>query len=446
MKIAVIGTGYVGLVSGACFADFGHDVTCADLDAARIDALQRLEIPFYEPGLGEVVERNVAAGRLRFTTSVAEAVAPAAVIFLAVGTPEGKGGHPDLSQIVSAATTAASHVDRYAVMVMKSTVPVGTSAWIADLVHECLDGAAEIDIVSNPEFLREGSAVSDFMRPDRVVIGAASPRAAAVMREIYRPLYLIETPIVMTNRESAELIKYAANAFLAVKIGFINEIANLCDRVGADVHIVAKGMGLDKRIGPKFLHPGPGYGGSCFPKDTRALAALGTARGTPQRIVQAAIEVNDKQRELIVEKIRTALGTLRGRRIAVLGLSFKPNTSDVRESASLYVCRELVAGGASIRAFDPVAAEEAAHALADLNGRMTYVTDAYAAAEGADALVIMTEWNEFRSLDLDLLRRAMSHHVIVDTRNVLDPGLTRAAGFVYACTGRERAVGVEAVV
>ena len=445
MKIAVIGTGYVGLVSGACFADFGHDVTCADLDAARIEALQRLEIPFYEPGLAEVVERNVAAGRLRFTTSIAEAVAPAAVIFLAVGTPEGKGGHPDLSQIVSAATAAASHVDRYAVMVMKSTVPVGTSAWIADLVRECLDGAAEIDVVSNPEFLREGSAVSDFMRPDRVVIGAASQRAAAVMREIYRPLYLIETPIVMTNRESAELIKYAANAFLAVKIGFINEIANLCDRVGADAHVVAKGMGLDKRIGSKFLHPGPGYGGSCFPKDTRALAALGAARNAPQRIVEAAIDVNDRQRALIVEKIRTALGTLRGRRVGILGLSFKPNTSDVRESASLYVCRELAAAGASIRAFDPVAAAEAAHALSELNGCMTYVADAYAAAEGADALVIMTEWNEFRSLDLDLLRRVMSHRVIVDARNVLDPGLTRAAGFVYACTGREKAVGVEAV-
>ena len=445
MRIAVIGTGYVGLVSGACFADFGHDVTCVDLDAARIDALRRHEIPFYEPGLAEVVERNVAAGRLRFTTAMAEAVAPAAVIFLAVGTPEGKGGHPDLSQIVSAATAAASHVERYAVMVMKSTVPVGTSAWISDLVRECLDGAAEIDVVSNPEFLREGSAVSDFMRPDRVVIGAASQRAAAIMREIYRPLYLIETPIVLTNRESAELIKYAANAFLAVKIGFINEIANLCDRVGADVHVVAKGMGLDKRIGSKFLHPGPGYGGSCFPKDTRALAALGTARGTPQRIVQAAIDVNEKQREQIVEKIRTALGTLRGRRVGVLGLSFKPNTSDVRESASLYVCRELAAAGATIRAFDPVAVEEAARALSELNGNMTYVTDAYAAAEGADALVIMTEWNEFRSLDLDLLRRVMAHRVIVDTRNVLDPGLTRAAGFVYACTGREKVVGIEAV-
>ena len=445
MRIAVIGTGYVGLVSGACFADFGHDVTCADLDASRIDSLHRLEIPFYEPGLAEVVERNVAAGRLRFTTSIAEAVAPAAVIFLAVGTPEGKGGHPDLSQIVTAATSAAAHVERHAVMVMKSTVPVGTSAWIADLVSECLDGAAEIDVVSNPEFLREGSAVSDFMRPDRVVIGAASQRAAAIMREIYRPLYLIETPIVMTNRESAELIKYAANAFLAVKIGFINEIANLCDRVGADVHIVAKGMGLDKRIGPKFLHPGPGYGGSCFPKDTRALAALGAARNARQRIVESAIDVNDRQRALIVEKIRAALGTLRGRRVAVLGLSFKPNTSDVRESASLYVCRELAAAGATIRAFDPVAAREAAHALNELDGNMVYVSDAYSAADGADALVIMTEWNEFRSLDLDLLRRVMAHRVIVDARNVLDPGLTRAAGFVYACTGREKAVGVEAV-
>ena len=445
MRIAVIGTGYVGLVSGACFADFGHDVTCADLDEARIDALQRLAIPFYEPGLSEVVERNVAAGRLRFTTSVAEAVSPAAVIFLAVGTPEGKGGHPDLSQIVSAAMSVAGHVGRHAVLVMKSTVPVGTSAWMADLLRERLDGAAEIDVVSNPEFLREGSAVSDFMRPDRVVIGAASARAAAIMREIYRPLYLIETPIVLTNCESAELIKYASNAFLAVKIGFINEIANLCDRVGADVHVVAKGMGLDKRIGSKFLHAGPGYGGSCFPKDTRALAALGATRNARQRIVESAIDVNDRQRELIVEKIRTALGTLRGRRVGLLGLSFKPNTSDVRESAALFVCRQLAAEGATIQAFDPVAAREAAHALCELNGHIAYVSDAYAAAEQADALVIMTEWNEFRSLDLDLLRRVMAHRVIVDTRNVLDPAMTRAAGFVYACTGREKAVGVEAM-
>lgn len=446
MRIAVIGTGYVGLVSGACFADFGHDVTCADLDETRIDALQRLEIPFYEPGLSEVVERNVTAGRLRFTTSIAEAVTPAAVIFLAVGTPEGKGGHPDLSQIVSAATSVAVHVRRHAVLVMKSTVPVGTSAWMADLLRERFDGGAEIDVVSNPEFLREGSAVSDFMRPDRVVIGADNARAAAIMREIYRPLYLIETPIVMTNRESAELIKYASNAFLAVKIGFINEIANLCDRVGADVHVVAKGMGLDKRIGSKFLHAGPGYGGSCFPKDTRALAALGAARNARQRLVESAIDVNDRQRELIVEKIRTALGTLRGRRVGLLGLSFKPNTSDVRESAALYVCRQLAAEGATIRAFDPVAAREAAHALCELNGYIAYVSDAYAAAEEADALVIMTEWNEFRSLDLDLLRRVMAHRVIVDTRNVLDPGLARAAGFVYACTGRERVVAVEAAV
>jgi UDPglucose 6-dehydrogenase len=446
MKIAVIGTGYVGLVSGACFADFGHDVVCADLDEARIDALQQLEIPFYEPGLGEVVERNVTAGRLHFTTSIAEAVSSATVVFLAVGTPEGKGGHPDLSQIVSAATTVADHVQRYTVLVTKSTVPVGTSAWLAELLLERLDGSAEIDVVSNPEFLREGSAVSDFMRPDRVVIGAASARAAAIMREIYRPLYLIETPIVMTDRESAELIKYASNAFLAVKIGFINEIANLCDRVGADVHVVAKGMGLDKRIGSKFLHAGPGYGGSCFPKDTRALAALGAARHVRQRIVETAIEVNDRQRELIVEKIRTALGTLRGRRVAVLGLSFKPNTSDVRESAALYVCRHLAAEGATLRAFDPVAAREAAHALEDVNGHITYASDAYAAAEGADALVIMTEWNEFRSLDLDLLRRVMANRVVVDTRNVLDPALARAAGFVYACTGREKVVGVEAAV
>jgi UDPglucose 6-dehydrogenase len=313
------------------------------------------------------------------------------------------------------------------------------------MIRERLDGSAEVDVVSNPEFLREGAAVNDFMRPDRVVIGTRSARAADVMREIYRPLYLIETPVVMTTPESSELIKYASNAFLAVKIGFINEIANLCDRVGADVHVVAKGMGLDKRIGPKFLHPGPGYGGSCFPKDTRALAVLGTERGARQRIVEAAIETNIRQRDLIVEKIKAALGSVRGRRIALLGLAFKPNTSDVRESPAIHVCRELALGGATIRAFDPVAAHEAATALRDLNGQITYVTDAYAAATGADAVVVMTEWNEFRSLDLDLLRQVMASRVIVDTRNVLDPALARAAGFVYACTGREQTRTVEAV-
>ena len=445
MKIAVIGTGYVGLVSGACLADFGHEVTCADTEATRIAALERLELPFYEPGLGEVVERNVGAGRLHFTTSVPAAVGPAAVVFLAVGTPEGVGGQPDLSQITAAALAVAEHVTRYTVIAVKSTVPVGTCAALAEMIRERLDGAAEVDVVSNPEFLREGAAVNDFMRPDRVVIGTRSARAADLMREIYRPLYLIETPVVMTTPESSELIKYASNAFLAVKIGFINEIANLCDRVGADVHVVAKGMGLDKRIGPKFLHPGPGYGGSCFPKDTRALTVLGTQRGARQRIVEAAIETNIRQRDLIVEKIKSALGSVRGRRIALLGLAFKPNTSDVRESPAIHVCRELALGGATIRAFDPVAAQEAAAALGDLNGQITYVTDAYSAAAGADAVVIMTEWNEFRSLDLDLLRQVMASRVIVDTRNVLDPTLARAAGFVYACTGREQTRTVEAV-
>lgn len=445
MKIAVIGTGYVGLVSGACFADFGHDVTCADTDLSRIEQLQRLEIPFYEPALSEVVECNVAAGRLRFTASVADAVAPATVVFLAVGTPEGVGGHADLSQITAAAVAAAEHVSSYAVIVVKSTVPVGTCAAIAQVIADRMVGTAVVDVVSNPEFLREGSAVGDFMRPERVVIGARSDRAFELMREIYRPLYLIETPILMTTPESSELIKHAANAFLAVKIGFINEIANLCDRVGADVHVVAKGMGLDRRIGPKFLHAGPGYGGSCFPKDTRALAALGAERGARQRIVEAAIGTNLRQREVILEKIRTTLGSVRGRRIAVLGLAFKPNTSDVRESPAVHVCRQLALDGAIVRATDPVATHEAAEALATLDGQITYGTDAYAAVKGADAVVIMTEWNEFRNLDLALLRQLMVNRVIVDARNVLEPAAARAAGFVYACTGRERSVPVEAI-
>lgn len=436
MNVAIIGTGYVGLVTGACLADFGHAVVCVDSAPNRIAALRTNIIPFYEPGLAEVVQRNAEAGRLRFSTEMDEAVRDASVIFIAVGTPESATGEADMSQVAGVAADLAAHLNNYKVIITKSTVPVGTGAWLSDFLRTHAGASAEFDVVSNPEFLREGSAVSDFMRPDRVVIGTSSERAAAVMRDIYRPLYLIETPIVITDVESAEMIKYASNAFLAVKIGFINEIANICDRVGADVHVVAKGMGLDKRIGPKFLHPGPGYGGSCFPKDTRALAALGAQHDARPLIVEAAIETNTRQRQTVIAKLTATLGELARTRIAVLGLAFKPNTDDIREAPALYVCRELVRLGARVQAFDPVAAAAAASVLADVRDGVTLTADAYDAARGADALVIMTEWNEFRGLDLARLFDVMARPVIVDARNVLDPGQTRAAGFQYVGMGR----------
>ena len=436
MNVAIIGTGYVGLVTGGCLADFGHSVICVDTAAARIETLRAGDIPFYEPGLAELVQRNVAAGRLRFSMDIAEAIERSTVIFLAVGTPEGTGGRADLSQIATVAAQLAGQMHDYRVIVTKSTVPVGTGAWLRQRLESALPPGVAFDVVSNPEFLREGSAVNDFLRPDRVVIGTSSERATAVMKEIYRPLYLIETPIIVTDVESAEMIKYASNAFLAVKIGFINEIANLCDRVGADVHVVAKGMGLDKRIGPKFLHPGPGYGGSCFPKDTRALAALGVQHGAPQRIVEAAIETNTRQRERLVEKIEALIGPATARRIAVLGLAFKPNTDDIREAPALFVCRHFARQGAQVSAFDPVASAPAAAALADLGGAVTFARDAYDAVGGADVLVIMTEWNEFRGLDLRRVHALMATPLIVDARNVLDPAQTRALGFGYVGSGR----------
>jgi UDPglucose 6-dehydrogenase len=446
MNVAIVGTGYVGLVTGTCLADFGHSVVCVDNSSARIAALKNGEIPFYEPGLGELVARNAAAGRLQFSGDLGDAVRGCAVVFIAVGTPEGATGAADTSQIAAVADEMAPHLGGYQVIVTKSTVPVGTGDWLHDYLRERADPAAEFDVVSNPEFLREGSAVNDFMRPDRVVIGTRSERAAAVMRELYRPLYLIETPLVVTDVETSEMIKYAANAFLAVKIGFINEIANLCERVGADVHVVAKGMGLDKRIGPKFLHPGPGYGGSCFPKDTRALAVLGAQHDAPQRIVAAAIEVNAQQQRYLIAKIEHILDGISGRHIAVLGLAFKPNTDDVRESPAVFVCRALAAGGAHVRAFDPVAASAAARQLDDVAHLVTLSDDLYEAATGADAVVIMTEWNEFRGLDLERLHGLMKNAVIVDARNVLDPAQTRAAGFIYAGTGRGKLASREVAV
>jgi UDPglucose 6-dehydrogenase len=443
MNVSVVGTGYVGLVTGACLADFGHSVSCVDHVSARIDTLRAGAIPFYEPGLNEIVTRNAAAGRLRFSTNLCEAVQTSTVIFIAVGTPEGTAGQADVSQVTAAGASIAEYVDGYRVVATKSTVPVGTGARLSKWLRERIPRDIEFDVVSNPEFLREGSAVNDFLRPDRVVIGTTSERAAAVMRDLYRPLYLIETPIVVTDVESAEMIKYASNAFLAVKIGFMNEIANLCERVRADVHVVAKGMGLDKRIGPKFLHAGPGYGGSCFPKDTRALAALGTTEQARQRIVEAAIEANTMQRQLVVDKIKGALGSVSGRRIAVLGLAFKPNTDDVREAPALFVCRELARAGAQIRAFDPVARERATDALGDVADMVTFATDAYDAVDGAHAAVIMTEWNEFRGLDLSLVRTMMAQPVLFDTRNALDPAHALKLGFAYFGTGRGQHAAAE---
>ena len=447
MDIAVVGTGYVGLVSGACLADFGHTVVCVDANPQRIEQLQRGEVPFFEPGLGELVQRNAGAGRLRFTTDMAYGIRDAVVVLLAVGTPEGANGAADLSQIEGAIRSITPHLDgKHRVIVTKSTVPAGTGRWLAELLAQWAPAGAEVDVVSNPEFLREGSAVSDFMRPDRVVIGTSSERAAAVMKEIYRPLYLIETPVLMTDLATAEMIKCASNAFLAVKISFMNEIANLCDRAGADVHGVAKGMGLDKRIGSKFLHPGPGFGGSCFPKDTRALVALGAELGVPQLIVENAIQVNERQKAITFEKMEEALGGVRGRTVALLGLAFKPNTSDVREAPALHLCRALIAAGARVRACDPVAVDEARAVLGAVAGEPTFTTDAYDAASGADAVAIITEWNEYRSLDLTLLREVMSGRVIVDARNVLDPVAVVAAGFTYYSTGRQSVVSAAALV
>ena len=446
MEIAIIGTGYVGLVTGACLADFGHSVTCVDRDAARVDLLKQGIVPFHEPGLTELVTRHSTRNRLRFTSNIGEAAAASSVVFLAVGTPEGANGEADLSQVAEAVSELAPHlVGSYHVVVTKSTVPVGTGALVRSWLSAA--GVSDVDVVSNPEFLREGSAISDFLRPDRVVIGSDSDRSATMMRDIYRPLYLIETPMIFTDVETAEMIKYASNGFLAVKISFINEIAALCDRTGADVHVVAKAMGLDKRIGPKFLHPGPGYGGSCFPKDTRALAAIGNRHGVPQHIIEAAMRVNERQRGLVMAKLTDALGGVGGRTVAVLGLAFKPNTSDVREAPGIAICRELVQAGATVRAFDPIAIDEAARALGDAASRITFEQDPYDAAAGADAVVIMTEWNEFRGLELEKLRRVMSgalmsdgvmrDAVLMDCRNVLDPKRAAEMGFVYRCMGRD---------
>src|SRR5687768_15456428 len=396
MHIAVIGTGYVGLVSGACFAEFGVDVTCVDADTTKSEKLNNGVLPIYQPGLDQVVEKNVKAGRIHFTADVSPAVERAQVVFLAVGTPPKDDGSPDMSYYQQAAKDVAEAMNGYKVLVTKSTVPIGTGKWLREFVTANLNSPTDFGVASNPEFLREGAAIDDFMRPDRVVIGSNEEKAIDVMKELYRPLYLIETPIVITSLEAAELIKYAANAFLATKITFINEVANLCDAIGCDVHDVARGMGMDNRIGRKFLHPGPGYGGSCFPKDTRALTTVADHFGVETRIVDAVIEANDRQRDAMIPKIEKLVGDISGKRIGILGLSFKPETDDMRESPAIDIIRSILEKGGTVKAFDPVAMDEAKHYL---NG-IEYAADEYDAIEGADALVIVTEWNQFRALDM----------------------------------------------
>ena len=434
MNVCMIGTGYVGLVSGACFAEFGANVTCVDVDAGKIARLEAGEIPIYEPGLDDLVGKNVAGGRLKFSTDLSEPVAGADLVFIAVGTPSRRGdGYADLSYVYEAAKQIAAALTGYTVIVDKSTVPVGTARNVRRIISET-NPAADFDVASNPEFLREGAAIADFMRPDRVVLGLESERAEKLLRELYRPLNLIETPIVITGLESAELIKYAANAFLATKISFINEMSALCEAVGADVHSVAKGMGLDGRIGRKFLHAGPGYGGSCFPKDTQALVRIAQEHGTSSRIVEAVIEVNAAQKARMTKKIRTALGgSEAGKTIAVLGLTFKPETDDMRDSPSLSILPALLEKGARIRAHDPQGMEEARHMLP---AEITYCGDPYACLEGADAVVILTEWNVYRGLDMNRVQAAMNGRVFIDLRNIYEPAQMRERGFEYHCVGR----------
>ena len=432
MHISVIGTGYVGLVTGACFAEFGVDVTCADVDEGKISGLQKGTVPIYEPGLDHLVAKNAQAGRLRFTTNIRQAVEQALVIFLAVGTPPLPDGSPDLSFVEAAARSIGDHMNGYKVVVTKSTVPIGTGEHIRKLITERQKAKVNFGVVSNPEFLREGAAINDFMRPDRVVIGSRDEEAIAIMKDLYRPLYLIEAPFVITSLEAAELTKYAANAFLATKISFINEIANLCDRIGCDVHDVARAIGMDKRIGSKFLHPGPGFGGSCFPKDTRALASVAKQFDSESLIVDAVIQVNDKQRHEMLKKIMNLVGDLRGKTVAVLGLAFKPETDDMREEPSIDIVRYLLDQGAQVKAYDPVAKLEAMKVLPDV----TYVDDEYAAVTGADALVFVTEWNQFRALDMKRIRDLMKTPKIADLRNIYEPEDMRELGFQYVGVGR----------
>lgn len=433
MNIALIGTGYVGLVSGACFAEFGTRVTCVDNDEGKIARLKRGEIPIYEPGLDQLVVRNQAAGRLNFTTDLAAAIRDNLVIFICVGTPQDPHGRADLTSVLAVAGQIAEHINGYKVIVIKSTVPVGTGDKVEALIREKTQGTHPFSVASNPEFLREGAAIEDFLRPNRVVIGTEDLQAEAILEDLYRPLYLIETPMVKVRRRASELVKYASNAFLAVKISYINEMADLCEKVGVDVHSVARGMGLDRRIGGKFLHPGPGYGGSCFPKDTRAVLATAEEFGADLSVIRAAVAHNDARPKQMVAKIRTAVeGKLTGRTIALLGLAFKPNTDDVRESPALDIARELLHEGAKVRAYDPAAMETAR--AAGYEGETC--PDEYAACQGADAVVLVTEWNQFRNLDLERVKKSLKSPVLIDLRNVYEPEDAKKRGFRYLAVGR----------
>jgi len=445
-SVAIIGTGYVGLVSGACLADFGNMVTCVDIDKKKIERLKNGEIPIYEPGLKNVVVRNTAAQRLRFTDSLSDAVVHSEVIFIAVGTPPSEDGSADLSYVESAARAIGRAMTAYKVIVDKSTVPIGTARKVKRWIEEEITGRVEcgelaasdlsFDVVSNPEFLREGAAVHDFTHPDRIVIGAETERARAAMKDVYRSLYLNETPYVETNLESAEMIKYVSNAFLAVKISFINEIANLCEKTGADINEVAKAVGRDGRIGGKFLHPGPGYGGSCFPKDTRALARTARDAGSPLSVIEAAMQVNEDQKNIMVQKIESAMGTLRDKKIAVLGLSFKPNTDDMREAPSLAIISAIAAKGARINATDPAALAEAKWRLADIGDSLSLFEDEYKAMEDADALVIVTEWNQYRNLDFERVKKLLVSPVLFDLRNIYKRADIEKKGFRYYAVGQ----------
>ncbi len=435
MRVTMIGTGYVGLVSGACFADFGHEVVCVDKDRSKIDKLEKGEIPIYEPGLEALVAENVKAGRLSFSLDLAASTPKADAVFIAVGTPSRRGdGFADLSYVYKAAEEIAAVMDGYTVIVTKSTVPVGTGTEVEEIIRRARPDA-DFSVVSNPEFLREGAAIEDFKRPDRVVVGAEDQRAQKVMRELYRPLYLNETPIVFTNRATSELIKYASNAFLATKITFINEMADLCEKVGANVQEVAKGIGLDGRIGSKFLHAGPGYGGSCFPKDTLALVRTAQVHNSPTKIVEAVVEINDARKKKMAQRVIEACGGgLEGKTVAVLGLTFKPNTDDMRDAPSLDIIPALQAAGAHVRAFDPAGMREAAGLLKDVD----YMDGTYKTLDGADAVVIVTEWDEFRALDLERAKSLMKAPVMVDLRNIYRPEEMAEAGIDYYSIGRPR--------
>ncbi len=433
MKICVVGAGYVGLVTGACLADFGMEVTVVDIDEDKIASLRRGEIPIFEPGLTTMVRRNAADRRLRFATELGPEIEQAKAVFIAVGTPPGPDGSADLRHIHAVARDVGRHLDSFKVIVTKSTVPTGTGKEIEEIVTAESGGKQEFAVVSNPEFLREGSAIEDFLRPDRVVIGSRDQRAIDIMREIYAPLHVADVPFVVTDVESAELIKYASNGFLATKISFINEIATLCEDLGADVRVVARGMGLDSRIGPLFLHPGPGFGGSCFPKDTRAVAQLAHQHGGRFRIIEAVLEANEATKARMLVKIEEALEGLEGRKVAVLGLSFKPDTDDIRESPALPIVRGLLDGGAEVRAYDPEAMDACRKEFPDV----TYCEDAYDAASGCDALVILTEWNEFRALELERIKSLLRQPLVIDLRNIYSPDQMAAAQIRYVSVGRE---------